>query len=373
MLRGGIPLGRIFGISIKLNYTWFIIFALVTWSLSANYFPVEYPDWSIITSLVAGIVTSLLLFCSVLAHELMHSIVAQKLGIPVPSITLFIFGGVSQISEEPKTPKDELRIALAGPLTSIALGLVFGAIWYLLSPQFEFVRAIAFWLGLINMSLAAFNLIPGFPLDGGRVLRSILWWRNEDLQQATKIASNVGRGIGYLFIFGGVFFIFQGLWLNGLWLALIGWFLENTALGSYQQVALLGMLQGHTAQEVMTRDCPAINPDLTVDALVNEHVLTSGRRCFPVTTDSRILGLVTLHDIRSVPRSLWATKKVSEVMTPLSNLKSVSPDDGLSTVLRVLTEEDINQVIVLNNEDIAGIIGRDNLLSFIKLRGELGV
>ena len=219
MLQDGIPLGRLFGISLRLNYTWFIVFALVTWSLTVNYFPEVFSEWSMITSLVAGIMTSLLFFGSVLAHELMHSIVAQRLGIPIHSITLFIFGGVSQMSEEPKTPKDELRIALAGPLTSIALGLFFWAVWYWLGPHSEFVLAIAFWLGIINLALAAFNLIPGFPLDGGRVLRSILWWRNQDLHQATRTASIMGRGVGYLFIFGGIFFVFQGLWLNGLWLA----------------------------------------------------------------------------------------------------------------------------------------------------------
>ena len=372
MLRGGIPLGRLFGIALRLNYTWFIVFTLVTWSLTAYYFPDVFPEWSVVTSLAAGIVTSLLVFGSVLAHELMHSIVAQKLGIPIHSITLFIFGGVSQMSEEPKTPKDELRIALAGPLTSIVLGLVFWAILYWIGPHSEFIEGISWWLRWINLSLAVFNLIPGFPLDGGRILRSILWWRNQDLHRATRIASNIGRGVGYLFIFGGIFLIFQGLWLNGIWLALIGWFLENAAVGSYRQIALQDMLQGHTAREVMTRDCPAVPPELTVDALVNEYVLTTGRRCFPVKSDSQVIGLVTLSDIRAVPRNLWSTKKVSEAMTALGNMKLVSPDDDLSTVLRTLTEQDINQVLVVENGDIAGIIGRDNLLSFINLRSELG-
>ena len=372
MLRGGIPLGRLFGISLRLNYTWFIVFALVTWSLTANYFPEVFPEWSVTTSLAAGLVTSLLFFSSVLAHEMMHSVVAQKLGIPIHSITLFIFGGVSQMSEEPKTPKDELRIALAGPLTSIALGLFFWAIFNWLGPQSGFILAIAFWLGIINVFLAAFNLIPGFPLDGGRVLRSILWWRNQDLPRATRIASIIGRGVGYLFIFGGIFFIFKGLWLNGLWLALIGWFLENAAVGSYRQVALQDMLQGHTAREVMIRDCPVISPELTVDALVNEHVLTIGRRCFPVKSNSHVVGLVTLSDIRALPRDLWSTKKVSEAMTALGDIKSVAPDDDLSTVVRILTEQDINQVLVMENGDISGFIGRDNLLSFINIRGKLG-
>jgi len=276
------------------------------------------------------------------------------------------------MSEEPKTPKDEFRIALAGPLTSIALGLVFLGILYWLGPRSQFIEGISFWLCWINLALAVFNLIPGFPLDGGRVLRSILWWRNQDLRRATKVASNIGRGVGYLFIFGGIFLIFQGLWLNGLWLALIGWFLENAAVGSYRQLALQDMLQGHTAREVMTRDCPTISPEITIDTLVNEHVLTTGRRCFPVTTDNHVIGLVTLSDIRAVPRATWSTTRVSEAMTPLEKMKSVSPDDDLSTAIRVLTEEDINQMLVIENGDIAGIIGRDNLLSFIKLRSELG-
>jgi len=237
MLKGGIPIGRLFGISLRLNYTWFIVFGLVTWSLTTNYFPLNFPDWSLSTSLVAGILTSLLFFTSVLIHELMHSVVAQASGIKVTSITLFIFGGVSQMSEEPRKPMDELRIALAGPLASLLIGAICWAIYFLISDRFEFIQAITYWLGLINIFLAVFNLVPGFPLDGGRVLRSILWWRNQNLRRATKTATNIGRIVGYLFIFGGIFFIFQGLWLNGLWLAFIGWFLENAAVGSYRQVS----------------------------------------------------------------------------------------------------------------------------------------
>jgi Zn-dependent protease len=373
MLRGGIPIGRVLGISLRLNYSWFIVFALVTWSLSANYFPSVFPEWSAGLAVTAGILTSLLFFGSVLAHELMHSVVARAAGIPVQSITLFIFGGVSRMGEEPKRPKDEFRMAIAGPLTSLALGAVFWAIWYWLGEFNEFVLAISFWLGLINIFLAGFNLIPGFPLDGGRVLRSILWWRSHNLRRATRTASNIGRAVGFLFIFGGVFFIFQALWLNGLWLILIGWFLENAAVGSYRQVALQEVLQGHTAGEVMTRDCPVVPPDITVEELVNDHVLATGRRCFPVESSGRVEGLVTMHNIRAVPRESWPARTTSEAMTPLDKLKSVSPNEDLSTVLKILTEEDINQVLVVEDGAITGVIGRDNLLSFINLRGELGV
>ena len=373
MLKGSIPIGRLFGISLRLHYTWLVIFGLVTWTLTSQYFPEEFPDWPWSTSLLAGIATSLLFFASLLAHELMHSIVATALGIPVRGITLFIFGGVSQMSEEPRRPKDELRIALAGPLTSVALGVIFWAVFFLIGDHSQFLRAVSYWLGLINFFLAAFNLIPGFPLDGGRVLRSILWWRSQDLRRATRTASNIGRGVGYLFIFGGVFFIFQGLWLNGLWLALIGWFLEHAAVGSYRQVSLQDTLQGHTVAEVMTRDCPSVDPDLTIDKLVNEQVLVSGRRCFPVAIDGHVLGLVTLHNIRSVPRSLWPTRTLRQTMTPLDKLKSVGPNEDLSTVMTVLTEADINQVLVVENGRILGVIGRDNLLAFINIRGELGI
>jgi len=373
MLRGGIPIGRLFGISLRLNYTWFIVFALVTWALAGSYFPAEFPNWHWSTSLFAGVVTSLRFFGSVLAHELMHSVVANALGIPVRGITLFIFGGVSEMSEEPRKPKDELRIALAGPLTSVALGVVFGAVFYVTRGQYAFVEAVTQWLALINLSLAAFNLIPGFPLDGGRVLRSILWWRSQNLRRATRTASNIGRAVGYLLVFGGVFLVFRGFWLNGLWLAFIGWFLERAAVASYRQVSLQDTLQGHTASDVMTRDCPSVAPDLTIDRLVNEHVLATGHRCFPVTADGRILGLVTLHNIRSVPRTLWPTTTLRQTMTPMDKLKSVAPGEDLSTVMAILTEADINQVLVVENGSILGTIGRDNLLAFISLRGELGI
>lgn len=373
MLRGGIPIGKAFGISLRLNYSWFIVFVLVTWALSVSYFPSEYPAWSLVTRIAAGLITSLLFFGSVLAHELMHSIISQRNGIPVRSITLFIFGGVSEITDEPKRPKDELLMALAGPLTSLVIGGIFWAIWFWLKGTTEFVAAISFWLGWINVFLAGFNLIPGFPLDGGRVLRSILWWRSGNLRSATRTASNIGRGVGYLFIFGGIWLIFFGNWFNGLWLAFIGWFLENAAVGSYRQLALRDILQDHKVSEVMTRECLTVNPEVTIEKLINEHILASGQRCFPVAADGHVLGLVTIHDIKAVPRDQWQTRTVKEAMTPFEKLKWVKPDQDLSSVLGILTEDDINQVPVVEDRDIVGMLARDNLLSFVSVRGELGM
>ena len=373
MLKGGIPIGKVFGISLRLNYSWFIVFVLVTWALSTSYFPSQYPGWNLTTRIAAGVATSFLFFGSVLAHELMHSIIAQRNGIPVRAITLFIFGGVSEITEEPKQPGTEFRIALAGPLTSLVVGGIFWLIWFWLRDTTDFVPAIAFWLGLINVFLAGFNLVPGFPLDGGRVLRSLLWWRSGNIRSATRTASNIGRGVGYLFIFAGIWLIFLGNWFNGLWLAFIGWFLENAAVGSYRQLALRDMLQGHKVSEVMTRECLTVSPGLTIEQLVNEHILAFGRRCFPVSADGTVLGLVTIHNVRTVPRDRWNSTTVKEVMVPLESTKWVKPDQDLSTILGMLTEGDINQVPVVENKNIIGMVSRDNLLSFVSVRGELGM
>ncbi len=371
-MANGISFGKAFGIPLRLHYSWFIVFALVTWALTAGYFPHTHPHWDMTTSILAGVLTSLLFFASVLAHELAHSIVAQTAGIKIHSITLFIFGGVSQMTEEPKRPQVEFRMALAGPATSLVIGGVFLTIYFYLTNIPEFVKAIAFWLGWINLVLAGFNLIPGFPLDGGRVLRSLLWWRSGELLRATRTASNIGRGVGYLFIFVGIGLIFYGSWINGLWLAFIGWFLENAAATSYRQLALLDMLKGHTVNELMTTDYPTVTPQLSIERLVHEQIFTSGRRCFPVVEGERMLGLVTIHDVKSVPREQWANKTVADVMTPATKLKSVGPDDDLGTVLRILTEHNINQVPVLKNGNLLGMIARDSLLTFISVRGELG-
>jgi Zn-dependent protease/CBS domain-containing protein len=371
MLTEGISIGKAFGIPLRLHYSWFIIFVLITWSLAYNFLQV-YSHWGLAISIFAGVITSLLFFGSVLAHELLHSLVARAAGTPIHSITLFIFGGVSQMVDEPKKPQVEFRMALAGPLTSLVLGGIFLAIWYLIGDTSEFIKAICFWLGWINIALAAFNLIPGFPLDGGRVLRSLIWWQSQDLRKSTRIASNVGRIIGFLLIFVGIALIFFGNWINGLWLAFIGWFLENAASSSYHQLALQDILKGHHVSQLMTRDCPTIPPQITIQQLVNEQILTSGRRCFPVVQNDRVLGLITIHDIKGVPREQWHTKTAGEVMTPFANLKSVSPEEDLATVLKILTEKNINQLPVVKDGNIVGMIARDNLLSFISVRSKLG-
>ena len=375
MFRGGIPIGKAFGISLRLHYSWFLIFVLVTWALAAAYFPTTYPTWSLWLKIGAGILTSILFFGSVLFHELMHSVVALREGIQIQSITLFFLGGVSQMSGEPKTAGDEFRMAAAGPFSSLVLGGLFLGIYYglrgVISEVAQFTAAISFYLGLINILLGVFNLIPGFPLDGGRVLRSLIWWRSRNFQRATKIASNIGRIIGFLFIFGGIWLAFTGNFFNGLWLVLIGWFLESAASGSYRQMLLQDMLKGHTASEVMTRDCVVIPPDMTVERLVNEHILSSGRRCFPVVSGGHTEGLMTLSHVKSIPRGARKTTLVREAMTPFSQVKSVSLNEDLANILQILSENDINQVPVVWENKVVGIVARDNLINFINTRNEL--
>ena len=375
MFSGGIQIGRFFGITVKLHWSWFIIFFLITWMLATEYFPSveDYQNWSTATRWVIGFVTSILFFASVLAHELAHSLVAKAGGLKVSAITLFIFGGVSQLTEEPKSPGEEFRMAVAGPGTSLVIGGACWGIFFATQHPVSPVTGMAFWLGYINVALAAFNMIPGFPLDGGRVLRSLLWWRSRNLRRSTRIASIIGRGFGYLFIFGGIALVFTSMYATGLSLLFIGWILENAAVGSYRQVAIQDILRGHKVSEVMTRDCQVVSPTLTVEQLVNEHILTSGRRCFPVVDYGRALGLVTVHHVRVVERKHWAKRTVREIMTPIDRMKQVHPDDDLSSVMHLLTEEDVNQVPVVEDNNIVGMVARDSLLSFIHLRGELGM
>ncbi len=373
MLKGGIPIGRLFGIPLRLHFSWFFIFAIVIWALSTGSLPSLYEDWSTIAYISVAVITGLLFFASVMLHELMHSVVAKRSGIPVDSITLFLFGGVSRITREPANPKMELRIAIAGPLTSLLLGGVFWLVFFLTPAEWEYVIAVSFWLGLINLTLGVFNLLPGFPLDGGRVLRAIFWWRSGNLRKATRWASNAGRGLSLLLIFAGVWLIFAGFWLNGLWLAFIGWFLGNAAVGSYRQLALQQMLQGHAVSEAMTRGCQSVSAGLTLQGLVNEYILASGSQCFAVTEKGSVKGIIKAENVRRVKRELWAEKTVIDTMTPIEKIKGVQPDDDLASVMALLTEEDMNELPVLEGGNMVGIIRRENLLAFINIRDKMSV
>ncbi len=373
-MRNSFQVGRIFGISIRIDYTWFIVFALVSLSLGGRYFPSEYADWSPVTYWLMGIITAFIFFCSVLAHELAHSLVSRARGVPVDSITLFILGGVARISDEPKSPGSEFWMALAGPATSVVIGAIFGALYLATGRARTPIGALAAWLSYINVFVAALNLIPGFPLDGGRIFRSIVWKITGNLRKATRIASGVGRVIAYLFILCGFLVaLIGGNWFGGIWIAFIGWFLQNAASSSYRQLELREMLRGVKVSEIMTSDCQWLPKGLALKELVDNYILPTTRRCFPVVDEERVLGIITLHNVKEIPREQWESVKVEDAMTPLEEMKTVSPGDDLFTVMRQMTEEGVNQMPVVENDQLVGMIARDNLVGFINARSELGV
>ncbi len=370
--RNALRVGRILGIDIKLDYSWFIVFALLIMSLSGQYFPGAFPGWSSGAYWAIGTITALLFFMSVLAHELAHSLSSQASGVPVRDITLFIFGGAAQISEEPKTASGEFWMALVGPLTSLVLAGLAGAVMLFAGARNGYLLALTSWLARINLSLALFNLIPGFPLDGGRVFRAIVWAITGNLKLATRVATGLGRLVAYGFIFWGIVQLFGGNWADGLWIAFIGWFLENAAMASYRRIALHELLAGHTAREVMTSECSIVPRHLTLDVLVDQVILPSGRRCFPVQEAGELYGLVTVHSIKEVPRGEWKETRVQDVMIARDELKSVTPDEDLNVVFDRMTAEDVNQLAVVDNGQLLGMLARDNLLNFIRLKAELG-
>jgi Zn-dependent protease/CBS domain-containing protein len=365
----GIQFGRVFGIPLYLSPSWFIIFFLTT-GLVATQFTSQHPGWSREQHWALGIVTSFLFFASVVFHELSHSVVAKHYKIPVQSITLFVFGGLSRITREPDNGKQEFNVAIAGPLSSFFLAGCFWLVWRY-SASNEMVHAASGWLWQINLGLAIFNLVPGFPLDGGRVLRGIVWGITGDFTRATKIAANAGKFFAYLMIFIGVYQALHGNWVGGLWLAFIGWFLLSAAQESYSSIAVRNMLVGVRAEDIMTRDVPAVTRDMSIDEYVHE-VLRTGSRCHVVTGAGTPVGLVTLAAARSVPRDEWKNTSIQAVMLPVDKIHSAAPEEPAMSILQRMQSQDINQMPVISENHIVGMISRDSILRLLQTRLQVG-
>lgn len=373
-MRGNISLGKVFGIPLRLHYTWFIIFALVTISLVLNPL-VEPPYPPIAQRIILGILTSLLFFASIVTHELAHSILAIRNSIPVKDITLFVFGGVSQITKEATNPRAELSIAIVGPLTSLALAGIFYGLHLLLAGMHQILAAsLVQWLAFINVVLAVFNLIPGFPLDGGRIFRALVWHRTHDYQRATRIATRVGQGIAYTLMAVGIASIFAPFlsWFNSLLLIFIGWFLRDAARASYQQVLLRDALIGITARQVTDYVSPLVPPHTTLTALVEQYVLPTGRSRFLISWGAELEGTVTLQQIKKLPRTRWATTTVQDVMTPANRLKVAYADQDLLGVLQEMNGESTSHIPVIEAGKVIGIINREDIARFLRTRAEFG-
>ncbi len=380
-MEASIRLGKIWGIPIGLNISWFLVFGLVTWSLAAGYFPNEYPQLSVAANWLLGLITSILFFGSVLLHELGHAYMALREKIAVRAINLFIFGGVAQIEGEPKTAGAEFRISIAGPIVSLALAAFFGLLW-LLDQNIPWLAAPSIWLARINLILAIFNMIPGFPLDGGRVLRAGVWKITGSFQKANRVATLSGQIVAFIFMGLGVLVILGGNLFNGLWLIFIGWFLQNAAASSYAQSTMQQALQSLNVEQVMARQWPQISSRTPLSLLMEEQILRGGPRYAFLARegygydegDKRPSGMVSLTDISRVPQQSWPFTPAEQIMVPWNRLVVVNAQMDLLEALRIMGEANVAQVPVLNERgDLVGVLSREQVFHTIRLRARLQI
>lgn len=390
MERNGLRIGTLFDIDIRIDWSWLLIFALVTGNLGSA-FAAMHPDWSLTLRWTVALVAALLFFGSVLAHELGHSLVAKAQGTPVSNITLFLFGGVANIQEEPDSPVKEFFMAIIGPVVSLMIGgllllianIIAGPMTAGVTDPMEMMEGVGpivtlmLWLGSINVFLGLFNLIPGFPLDGGRVIRSIFWAITDDLRRATTWAMWIGQGVAWLMITAGIFAVFgvdvpvvgRGV-LNGLWLAFIGWFLSNAGFRSYQQVVVQDILGGVPVSRMMRRDPPIVSPSISVEAFVYDRVMQLDDYGFPVVDDGRLVGIVTMDDVRATSRSEWANLSVRDIMTKIENLITVSPDEDAAKALHQLASNEVRQLPVIEGQKLVGLLRRRDIVRWLEVTGE---
>jgi Zn-dependent protease len=323
-----------------------------------------------------SIVTALLFFVALLAHEMSHALVARARGLTTKAITLFALGGVAQIEKEPEDAKTEFWVGIIGPVSSAVIGLVSlgvarAAGWHAGAQPNTPIAAMFLWLGYINLMLAAFNMIPGFPLDGGRILRAIIWWSTGSGDRATQLAARIGQAVALVFIALGIFRFFGGAGFGGLWIAFIGWFLLQAAGASYTTVSVMKSLEGVRVGDVMTRDCESLDGNLNVQNFVEEHLLRSGRRCFVVEQHGEVVGLVTPHEIRGLERQRWPYTTLHDVMRPLDQVHTVTPATLVSEALETMGRDDVNQLPVVSNNHLEGVVSRAQVLQVLQTRAEL--
>jgi Zn-dependent protease len=373
--RGGFPLFRLAGIQVRVDPSWFLIFALIWWSLAAGYFPRTQPEAGAGQAWVAGLLASLLFFLSLLLHELSHALVARRAGHEVRSITLFLFGGAAEMTSEPEGPATELRIAAVGPLASFALALFFWLVGRVLPDTTPYlIPSVVQYLAWINLALGSFNLLPGFPLDGGRMLRALLWWRTGSLRRASRVATQAGKGLGLgLALLGGIQ-IFSGALVGGVWLVLIGLFARGLAESSYQSLILRQLLGQVSVADVMVREPVTVPPDLTLDRLIDEYVLGRGFRGFPVVEGGRTLGLISIDRIARVLPELRPQQRVRDHLEPADAEHSVAPERPLLEALAQMGRVGAQRLLVLRpgSPELLGLLTQSGLVRFVELRQALG-
>lgn len=384
-MKSTIRLGKIAGIPIGIHYSWFAVLVFFSWSLATRLLPSLNGGWSTATYWAIGVVAALLLFVSVLIHELAHSVVARARGFPVEGITLFLLGGVSSLKAEARGPRDEFIIAAVGPAASLVLaGLLLLAyrviggnelplwLWQVETTRLTPFESVLFYLWFINLVLAIFNLLPAFPLDGGRVLRSVVWGATGSLSRATKVASRGGQVMGILLIAVGVLEIFNRNMWGGMWLAFIGWFLYSTAGATQRESEAQASLRGMLVRDVMDRDPETVGPEVSLADIVFGPLLHKGARALPVCEDGHLIGIITLTDVKGVPQHRWREARVRDEMTPMP-LWSVTPEDELAQGLQLLAEHSVNQAPVVEGVRLVGLLTRADITQQLHSRRELGL
>lgn len=368
----GIPLFSIRDIQVRLDASWFLIFLLILASLSLGYFPRTYPGAGLAGYWAAGLVATLLFFLSILAHEIAHALMAERAGIRVPAITLFLFGGVSQMEAEATSPATEARVAAAGPLVSFALAALFWVVHRSLSAELSpLAAAVLLYLAWINAALGVFNLLPGLPLDGGRLLRAVTWHHTGSLRRATRIAANAGKGLAAGIILLGAIELFTGALLGGIWLILIGMFMRSMAEASYQDLVLVQALEDVRVADVAVENPVTVERRLSLRALVDDHLLQRGFRAYPVVDGGRPVGLISIEDVRGVAPEARDATTVGERMHPLEPALQVEPDLPLRDALRRLTQAPGGRLLVLHDGELRGLLTKSALLRFVQIRNAL--
>lgn len=370
-MRSQIKLGRYFGIEIGLHYSWFLIALLIVLSLSSQ-FHATNRGWSQGLVIAMAVGTAVLFFLSLLLHEMAHSLVAESNHLPVREITLFALGGVSQIEQNPTSAKVEFWMAFVGPLTSAVIGGICLGLGRALGGGSASPGVVMLvWLGYINLTLAVFNLVPGYPLDGGRVLRALIWWKTGDADRSTQLAARIGQVVAFLFIAFGLFQYFSGAGIGGLWTAFVGWFLLQASRESYLQVGLSHALQGVRVSDLMARDYPTVDGWLNIQNFVEQVLLRTGRRCFIVVDKGEISGMVTPHEVKSIEQARWPFVTLHDIMRPLEDLQSVQPDATLASALEAMSRYDLNQLPVVSDHHLEGVLSRSDVIGYLQSHVEL--
>ena len=376
-MRGGIRLFRVLGIRVSIDYTWFIVFFLFAWSLAYGYFPQHVEGLGGSAYLLMGAVASLFLFICVLIHEIAHSYTANRLGLDVKEITLFIFGGVAQLTKEPDSPSKEFKIAIAGPLASGVLAVGFFLLRLAIDELYpdgsmRAISAVVGFLATINVVLIVFNMIPGFPLDGGRVMRAIWWAKTGSIKDATRVASRIGKGFATVLIILGFLQIISGLFIQGLWAVLIGVFLQQAAEGSYRQLIMKMALEGMKISDIMTRNVVTVPAHIPLSTVVERFFFNYHFVSFPVLKDGRLVGLLTLNDVRKIDKERWHSTLVEEAMERLTPQRLLHPDDSVLHALMKMIEDGVGRYPVVDRAgNLVGILSRRDIMKTMEFKSEL--